>query len=346
MTDQYTMNATYAEKFASLALAHVRREYPNKLDHVMLSDDDVKSPRQLHPIFYGSFDWHSCVHGYWLLARVLRLYPNVPQASAIRSLFDEMLTSANVAVEVEYATHPLRGGFERPYGWGWALALCAELRRNTSDSGQRWSNTLAPLGAVFAQRFIDFLPKATYPIRVGTHFNTAFAIVLALEYADSMQDSGLNNALRTATIRMFDADTDAQALEPGGDDFLSGTLVEALCMQRVLSAVGFNEWFSRYLPRVIERKPASLFSPALVSDRTDGKIAHLDGLNLSRAWCWRELALAWDFTDPRRQVVLRTITEHLDASLPHVAGDYVGEHWLATYAMLALNATEVTKQIS
>lgn len=342
MNDMYTMNATYAEKFASLALAHVRREYPNKLDHVMLSQDDVKSPRQLHPIFYGSFDWHSCVHGYWLLARVLRKYPELPQAGAIRSLFDEMLTSANVAVEVEYAAHPARGGFERPYGWGWALALCAELRRNTSESGQRWSDALAPLGTVFAQRFIDFLPKATYPIRVGTHFNTAFAMILALEYAELLQDNRLITELRVATVRMFGTDANAQALEPGGDDFLSGTLVEALCMKRVLPAVEFDKWFRAYLPNVAERIPSALFGPAIVSDRTDGKIAHLDGLNLSRAWCWRELSQDWEESDARKEPVTRAMVAHIDASLPHVAGDYMGEHWLATYAMLALDATEVT----
>ena len=335
----FSMNATYAAKFATLALAHVRREYPNKLDHVMLDASDVQSPRALHPIFYGSFDWHSCVHGYWLLARIYRKYPDLPECTAIRTLFDEMLTAENVSVEVQYAAHPARANFERPYGWAWALHLCAELVQHDTPEGKRWSDLLVPLGQVFARRFVDFLPRATYPIRVGTHFNSAFALVLAMDYAECVDNERLLHQLRDAARRWFQDDVNANPWEPGGDDFLSGTLTEALCMRRALSTRAFEVWFERFLPRVASREPNTLFIPATVSDRTDGKIAHLDGLNLSRAWCWRVLAREWPATDPRRRAALDCADAHLQFSLPHVAGDYAGEHWLATYAMLALDAT-------
>jgi len=334
----YSMNAGYAARFASLALAHVRREYPNKLDHVLTEAADVQSPRALHPIFYGSFDWHSCVHGYWLLARAYRTFPDIAQANAIRSLFDDMLTPEHVAAEVAYAAHAGRAGFERPYGWAWALQLCAELCLHPSPEGRRWSDTLAPLGAVFAERFIAFLPKATYSIRVGTHCNSAFAITLALDYAERFANEPLTTELRTAALRWFALDVNAPAWEPGGDDFLSGTLMEAVCMSRVLSAHEFVQWFAAFLPDVAVSRPQTLFAPAHVSDRTDGKIAHLDGLNLSRAWCWRILARHWPAGDARVSRATATSDAHLLASLPHVAGDYMGEHWLGTFAMLALSA--------
>lgn len=331
------MNAEYATKFAALALSHITREYPNKLDHVLLSNADAKGPRQLHPMFYGSFDWHSCVHGYWLLARVYRRFPDVPQTAAIRAVFDEHFTTANVAVETEYAAHPARAGFERPYGWAWSLQLRAELAQHTSAEGQRWGATLQPLADVFARRFKEFLPKATYPIRTGTHFNTAFAVVLAMDYAKVLRDSTLHSVLRDSALRWFQNDVSAPAWEPSGDDFLSSTLIEAECMRRVLHPSAFGEWISTFLPDVTNHAPATLFAPATVSDRTDGKIAHLDGLNLSRAWCWRTLASHLPLEDARRRIFLDAADVHLLASLPHVAGDYMGEHWLATYAMLALD---------
>ena len=336
--DALQMNTEYAETFVSLALSHITREFPNKLDHVLLSSDDAKGPRALHPIFYGSFDWHSCVHGYWLLSRLYRQFPNLPQVAQIRALFDEHLTTDNVAVETEYAGHPSRAGFERPYGWAWLLKLRAELQLNRSAEGQRWAAALKPLAEVFTKRFIDFLPKATYPIRTGTHFNTAFAVSLALEYADTLGNTELGELLRGAAKRWYRNDTNVQAWEPSGDDFLSPTLVEAECMRRVLSPPEFRDWFTAFLPNVPAREPAALFTPAIVSDRTDGKIAHLDGLNLSRAWCWRALASHFPCDDARNAVMRAAAHAHLRASLPHVAGDYMGEHWLATYALLALDA--------
>jgi hypothetical protein len=329
-----------ASKFASLALSHVRREYPNKLDHVLFGEGDVKSPRALHPVFYGSFDWHSCVHGYWLLAHLYRRFPELPEAASIRALFDESLTAAKVQVETEYASHPSRGGFERPYGWAWVLMLAAELLQHRSEEGRRWAETVAPLATVFERRYLDFLPRATYPTRVGTHFNSAFATVLAMDYATVTGNVILRDALADSAIRWFGSDTGCQAWEPGGDDFLSSALMEAECMRRVLPPDRFASWFDAFLPGVAHRKPQSLFTPAHVSDRTDGKIAHLDGLNLSRAWCWRGIASTWTSDDERRVPVEVAVRQHLDASLPHVAGDYSGEHWLATFAVLALGEND------
>jgi hypothetical protein len=326
------------QTFARLALAHVRREYPNKLDHVLLGHEDLRSPEALHPVFYGSFDWHSCVHGYWLLATVLRREPDMAAAGPIRQLFEAQFTPDKMSVEVAYAAHEARGGFERPYGWGWLLMLQAELQRHAGSDGARWSEVLQPLTDVFVGRFLAFLPKATYPVRVGTHFNTAFAVRLALEYADGAGEIALAAALRDAGQRWYLADRDCQAWEPGGDDFLSSALVEAECMRLVLGPEAFASWFDAFLPRLLERQPATLFTPAFVSDRSDGKIAHLDGLNLSRAWCWRRIAQALPAHDARVAVARAAADEHLAASLPHIAGDYMGEHWLATFAMLALLA--------
>jgi hypothetical protein len=335
----HTLTPEIASKFAGLALAHLTREYPHKLDHVMRGPEDVRGPRELHPVFFGSFDWHSCVHGYWLLARLLRRFPALPEAPRIAALLDAQLTPERVAGEVAYLHEdPLRKGFERPYGWAWLLMLAAELARGGSDAGRRRSAALQPLAEAFAQRFRDFLPKATYPVRVGTHYNTAFAVALALEYAEVTGDGDFRQMLRERAIAWYGDDEDCQAWEPSGDDFLSSALMEAECMRRVLPPSEFAPWMDGFLPLVQHRSPATLFHTAVVSDRTDGKIAHLDGLNLSRAWCWRSLARSWSADDPRHAVAEAAADAHLAASLPHVAGDYMGEHWLATFALLALEA--------
>ncbi|MBV9774729.1 MAG: DUF2891 domain-containing protein [Gemmatimonadetes bacterium] len=332
-----TLTPELAEKFASLALAHVEREFPSKLDHVMTGPEEVRGPHELHPVFYGSFDWHSCVHGYWLLARLLRRFPEIPEAGRIRELFDRHLTEIRVAAEVAYLRQPLRATFERPYGWAWLLMLSGELARHDTPDGRRWHAALVPLADEFVGRFHAFLPVATYPVRVGTHFNTAFALALALEYARVVDDGPLGELLVTKALAWYGEDADCQAWEPGGDDFLSSALVEAECMRRVLPRDRFAAWFDRFLPRVERREPATLFLPATVSDRSDAKITHLDGLNLSRAWCWRSLAGTWPEGDSRRALALEAADVHLAASLPHVAGDYMGEHWLATFALLALD---------
>lgn len=329
-----TLDRATASRFALLALAHVQREYPNKLDHVLNGPDDARSPSELHPVFYGSFDWHSNVHGYWLLATLLRLAPDIPEAAAIRGLFDEQLTDEKVGGELAYLAQPNRTGFERPYGWVWLLMLAAELRRH--DEGDRWTSAIAPLAEAFAHRLREYADKLTYPIRVGTHFNTAFAVALGLEYAQAFIDRPTGKVLRARALEWFGEDRACQAWEPGGDDFLSSALIEAECMRRVMPPDEWRAWFDAFLPDVGSSEPRTLFQPAIVSDRADGKIAHLDGLNLSRAWCWRSIAAALPANDARRPLFEDAAKTHLAASLPYVAGDYAGEHWLATYALLAL----------
>jgi len=324
------LDPALASRMARIALDHVTREYPHKLDHVLESDADALTPRTLHPIFFGSFDWHSCVHGWWTLLTLRRLFPEVPEAGAIARLAEDSFTPVKVEAERAYLDRPLSRGFERPYGWAWLLYLHLEATRHE----ERSTAELEPLARAFAQRFHEYLPLLTYPIRVGTHFNTSFALRLAVEWADEF-DAGLAGVLRDRATHWFGRDRDCQAWEPGGDEFLSSALMEAACMAR-LHADGFRGWFGAFLPRIAERQPATLFTPAIVSDRSDGKIAHLDGLNLSRAWCWREVASLLDGDE--RAIAVASADEHLAAALPHIAGDYAGEHWLASFALLALLA--------
>ena len=325
-----------ASKFATLALAHLTREYPNKITHSLAGPQDVRSPRELHPIFYGSYDWHSCVHGYWLVLRLLDRYPELPQAAEIRTVVDAHFTPANVAGELAYLSLPHNRGFERPYGWAWLLALAGQLDAMRSPEAIRWAATLAPLTNAFIDRFTEFLPKASYPVRVGTHFNTAFALALALEFAHATGRTAFATLIEETAWRWYKSDADCQAWEPGGDDFLSSSLMEAELMRRALPLDAFSLWFGRFFPRLAQREPATLFTPVTVTDRTDGKIAHLDGLNLSRAWCQRSLAGALPDGDPRKALLENAAEAHLKAALAHVAGDYMGEHWLATFALLAL----------
>ena len=328
------LDADLAGSFARIALGHVRRPYPYKMDHVLQCDEDARPPREFHPIFYGSFDWHSCVHGWWTLLTLRRLFPDIPEAGRVADLADDSFTSAKVAVERAYLDRPTSKGFERPYGWGWLLYLHLEASRHED---RPWAVELEPLARAFAERFKSYLAKLTYPIRVGTHFNTAFGLILALEWAERF-DAPLGTAIRLWAVERFGQDRDCQAWEPGGDEFLSPALIEALCMARVLDAEEFAIWFPRFLPRLADRQPATLFTPATVSDRSDGKIAHLDGLNLSRAWCWRSIA---PLLPAEEQAIAQEAAEdHLASAMPHVAGDYMGEHWLASFALLAILAED------
>jgi hypothetical protein len=311
------LNTDMASQMARIALGHVAKEYPHKLDHVLLGDEDIRTPRDLHPIFFGSFDWHSCVHGWWSLLTMLRLFPQMPEAAHIEQLASASFTPEKVEAERAYLDRPLSAGFERPYGWAWLLQLHLEATRHSRGA------ELEPLARAFADRFRHYLQILTYPIRAGTHFNTAFALILALGWAEQF-DRELAELMKGRAMDWFSGDRDAQAWEPSGDDFLSPTLTEALLMKRALSPKQFETWFATFLPRLDQEQPATLFTPATVSDRSDGKIAHLDGLNLSRAWCWRELGHP-QFAE-----------NHLDAALPHLSGDYMGEHWLQSFALLAL----------
>ena len=287
-------------ELARLSLACLTREYPNKLEHVMASAADVQSPRALHPAFYGCFDWHSAVHGHWMLARLMKQHA-LPEAEA---LFDAHLTDENLAIEAAYVrAHPM---FERMYGWAWLLQLATELR------GTRWH--VQPIADAIIEHMHAFLPKLTYPVRTGVHANTAFALGLALDHARAVGNTRLEALLVERATPYYANDVDYPAqLEPSGEDFFSPALIEADLMRRIASP----SWFAKFFPRGL---PPNLQAPAVVSDRTDGKLAHLDGLNLSRAWCLRALGFH-------------------DAAGAHIAaarvatGDYAGEHWLATFAV-------------
>jgi hypothetical protein len=330
------LTSDLAADFVAIALGHVRREYPNKLDHVLAGAEDARTPSALHPIFYGSLDWHSCVHGYWMLARLLRRFPDQPRSRDIVDLFDEQFVAEKVAAECAYLARPTARGFERPYGWAWLLKLAEEL---SFHDDRRWSEALAPLAAIFARRFRDFLPLAAYPVRVGAHANTAFGLRMAADYAETLPDAALAALLRETSARWYGWDADCPAWgEPSGDDFQSPALIEAECVRRLLPASEFRSWFDRFLPGVAQGEPTTLFRPATVTDRTDGKIAHLDGLNLSRAWCWRSIAAALPTNDPRRAIMEETAERHLVAALAHIADDYMGAHWLPSFAVLALEA--------
>jgi hypothetical protein len=328
------LDAEMAGQMARIALSHVTREFPNKLDHVMMRAQDAQTPRALHPLFFGSFDWHSCVHSYWLLATLFRLFPHNPESEAIRTLFDESLTVEKVAGECAYLARPTSRAFERPYGWAWLLMLQTELLRHSN--GTNWDQNLRPLADAIVERFREWLPRATYPVRVGTHGNTAFALRLAFDYAQTVQDAAFLDLLRSTAGRWYTDDRDDPCREPSGEDFLSPSLTEAQCMARALPPDGFRGWFGRFLPRLAQREPVCLFQPAQVSDRSDGRILHLDGLNLSRAWSWFEIA-SWPGTDePLRRIAVDTAERHLAWAMTTISGDYMGAHWLATYALLAL----------
>ncbi|WP_137870854.1 DUF2891 domain-containing protein [Sphingopyxis sp. 2PD] len=326
-----TLTPDHATRFATTTLSHLGREYPYKMDLVLNGPEDAKPPREHHPIFHGSFDWHSCVHGWWQILRLARRFSDLAIAADIRARADAMLVPEKVAGELAFLGRPYAAGFERPYGWAWLLALHAEAERHDAP----WADALEPLALAFAARFHAFLPKLTYPLRVGTHFNIAFALLLARHWAET-RDPALVALIDTRARDWFGADRDCQAWEPGGDEFLSSALSEAQLMAAVLGT-DFPAWFDAFLPRAADQQPATLFTPATVSDRSDGKIAHLDGLNLSRAWNWRTIAAALGSTHPVTPVAEDAADRHLAAALPHVTGDYMGEHWLATFALLALD---------
>jgi len=316
---------------ARIALGHVEREYPHIEPLRLQSAADLLPPSQLHPIFYGSYDWHSCVHSYWLLARIRRLQPALPEVVQIDALFDRHLTPAKVAQECAFFQRQGNGSFERPYGWAWLLKLQAEL----SAAGLPWASTLQPLARELASRLCAYLPRLSAPIRSGAHTNTAFALLLAMDYAEACDDRALLTQIHASAAEFYLPDRACQAWEPGGEDFLSPALQEAALLQRLLPAADFNHWFTGFLPKLAQGEPANLLTPVHSRDRSDGKLAHLDGLNLSRAWCLQ--ALAAGQPDATAARLMASAEAHLQVSLPHLSGDYMGEHWLATFALLALS---------
>jgi hypothetical protein len=334
-----TMSRTQAALFARLALQGLQKEYPNKPEHVLNSDKDIVSPRAFHPAFYGCFDWHSSVHGHWLLVRLLRLYPDLPQHKQIRSVLAHHLTAKNLQAEAAYFTRPNAQSFERPYGWAWLLKLAQELQDWDDPEARTWSKNLKPLAETVVARYLAYFPKQTYPIRTGVHANTAFGLAFAHDYARVMGHERLRKLIAERSRTYFGKDAGVPAAwEPGGTDFFSPSLMEADLMRRVLPPDEFRTWFRRFLPDAAKREPRVLFEPAQVTDRSDLQLVHLDGLNLSRAWCMRGIAAALPGDDPVRTVLIEAAHRHARAALRHVAsGDYAGEHWLASFAVYALS---------
>jgi len=334
-----TLDVESASVFAGLALKGITREYPNKLDHVMNGLGEVQGPASLHPTFYGSYDWHSCVHGHWMLVRLLKLFPELPEAGEIRATLNGLLTPEKLAVEVAYMDAPNRASFERTYGWAWLLKLAEELDDWDDADGRVWSENLQPLADAMVARYMDFLPRQGYPIRRGVHPNTAFGIAFALDYARALGHQPLEALLLERTESYFGGDRNYPAQwEPDGDDFFSRSLMEADLMRRVMDPESFAGWFREFLPGLEEGEPESLLMPAEVTDRTDPKIVHLDGLNLSRAWCMRLIADGLPDGDPLRPILMESATRHALATLPHIAnGNYEGEHWLGTFAVYMLS---------
>jgi len=305
--------------FARVALDNVARAYPRRLDQLLASPDAEWRPGVLHPAFYGSYDWHSAVHMHWVLARLLRMHPDIPERTAIEARLDRHLTASNIARELAFFNGPGGLTFERPYGWAWLLELQAELTRL-----QRWHVEVAPLASALADRFMQFFAASAYPVRSGTHGNTAFASILALDYARTAGRNELAAAIESTARRWYLGDRDYPvAYEPSGDDFLSPALVEALLMKRILPDTEFGGWLNGFLPSDL----GPLSRPPTVLDHADAKQSHLDGLCLSRAWCYTLLGFE------------KLSKDHLEAGMPHVVGgDYAGEHWLASFALLALSA--------
>jgi DUF2891 family protein len=338
--NELSLTQSQASHFAQLALKCVRKEYPNKLDHTMNDADEVRGPKTLHPAFYGCFDWHSTVHGHWMLVHLLKTFPNLAEERAIREALDANLTEKNIAGEVAYLKLANRASFERTYGWAWLLKLAEELRGWNDPDGKRWSANLQPLADGFVEKYLAFLPKQNYPIRTGVHPNTAFGLAFALDYARSVGDNKLEALVVERSRTYFGGDVNYPAAwEPGGEDFFSPALMEADLMRRVLPRGEFAAWFRRFLPGIARSQPKQLLQPAVVTDRTDPKLVHLDGLNLSRAWCMRSIAASLPVNAPARNILAGSATAHSQAALPYIAsGNYEGEHWLASFAVYMLTA--------
>ena len=336
---QESLTKEHASAFTKLALKGIDKEYPHKPGVVWAKVESVVPPKALHPAFHGCFDWHSAVHGHWMLLHILKAHPDLPEAKQIREVLGKHLTAENIKAEVEIFLRPEGKSFERPYGWTWLLKLAEELHTWDDADGRKWSASLKPLAELIASRYIDYFPKQTYPIRSGTHSNTAFGLSFAHDYAVALGNKKLQAAIEDRARAYYSKDEDAPARwEPDGADFLSPSLCEADLMRRVLPKDEFRAFLVKYLPGAVKGQPTTLFTPATVTDRTDPQLVHLDGLNLSRAWCMKSIATALPITDPLHKLLIESAAKHAEAGLKHIAsGDYAGEHWLASFATYMLS---------
>lgn len=324
-----------ATRFAALALKCLHQEYPTKIAHTLDSDADAKPPRELYPAFHGCYDWHSDVHGHWLLVRLARLYPDAPFAATARAALAESFTAENLAGEAAYLSSASRVSFERPYGLAWLLQLAAELRDWDDPQAKTWSRSFEPLEKLAAARIKSWLPDLTYPIRIGEHDQTAFSFGLIWDWAGRAGDADMRTALTDAARRFYLPDRACPLnYEPSGHDFLSPCLAEADFMRRVLPRAQFSTWLQTFLPGIPRAANAAWLSPALVTNRADPKLAHLDGLNLSRAWMLEGIASALPAHDARLRALRSAAKLHREAALPQVTGEhYEGGHWLGTFAV-------------
>jgi len=328
-------DAHAAERFAKLALACVHKEYPNKISHVLNSDADVAPPRKLTPAFLGCYDWHSSVHGHWLLVRLLRTFPDASFAKAARDALKESLTAENLKAEAAYLRGEGRASFERPYGLAWLLQLCAELREWDDPQAREMLVNLKPLEDAAIERLTMWLPKLSHPIRIGEHNQTAFALGLVLDYARGKNDERLAKLAADSARKFYLADKNCPlAYEPSGEDFLSPCLAEADVMRRILTQDEFTKWLSQFLPQIPKTATADWLPVVISPDPSDPKLAHLDGLNLSRAWMLEGILSSLPADDPRRPALTSAAEAHRRAGLAAVTGaHYEGGHWLGSFAV-------------
>src|SRR6202140_5421281 len=345
-----SLDADAAARFAALALKCLHQEYPNHISHTLGGDADVRAPRALTPAFYGCYDWHSAVHGHWLLVRLIRLFPDAPFAPQARAEVSRSLTAPNISAEVAYLRGEGRASFERPYGLAWLLQLAAELRGWDDADARRWSAALQPLESEVAVRLKSWLPKLHYPIRIGEHDQTAFSFGLMWDWAGAAGDDEMRALLGRAAQRFYLRDRNCPlAYEPSGEDFLSPCLAEADFMRRALGGPGrgaFAGWLSGFLAHIPAGAAAAgrapWLSPGVVTDRADPKLAHIDGLNLSRAWMLEGIAYGLPAHDARVPALLAAAARHRDAALPAVTGEhYEGGHWLGTFAVYLTSAADL-----
>ncbi|MGB9430569.1 MAG: DUF2891 domain-containing protein [Gammaproteobacteria bacterium] len=341
-----TLDEQTAARFARMALANVVREYPNHIMHILNDDADARIPKALHPAFFGSYDWHSAVHSHWLLVRLLRLFPETAFAGVARARLDAHLTATNMHAECGYFSAPHRAGFERPYGLAWLLQLAAELTEWHDSAAVRWRAALRPLEDLAVARFIAWLPKLNHPIRSGEHSQTAFALGLVHDYASSTQHAALRTLVESRSRDFYAHDVNAPlAYEPSGHDFLSPALAEADLMRRILPRADFPNWLTKFLPQIPKMENTNWLPPVSSRDRADGKLAHLDGLNLSRAWMLEGIAGALPAGDPRRAVLLASARIHAQAGLESVTEEhYEGSHWLPSFAVYLLTKRGLDEQ--
>ncbi len=320
-----------ANNLIQLPLACVLQEYPNKLGQVVGDKHDLREPSDLHPAFFGCFDWHSAVHGHWSLVKLIKEFPNVDGREEALVMLKSTLTKDNILKEVEYFKGKHNKSYERTYGWAWLLKLAEELHTWDDPVAKELESNLQPLTDLIVNKYIEFLPKLVYPIRVGEHTNTSFGLSFALDYAQTVGNLELADAIKNRAKDFYLDDQNCPLnWEPSGFDFLSPCLEEASLMSKVLDTESYISWLDKFLPQL--ENSSFAMEVGKVSDRTDGKLVHLDGVNFSRAWCFKNIANA----DSKYAHLIEIANTHINNSLPSLVGDsYEGGHWLGSFAIYA-----------